>query len=555
MKRAIILLGGLCVIAVAGVVVWQTGLTQSAHGDGFSPSAGTTVAYRVGHRVVVREAADENGPTDRWAQTYGLMRYRAEDFGDTRQLHISPLTLVAHNQDGPVFTSQLAALYSSADLRHVQERGFDMPFDSDGALALERPRTRALAALAEQIDTPDGNPILDQLIVPTLPPALASHLAPRVGATHVLERYRGLSHIRATVERVDDDTLTIRLETTDRSRTVADNGAPETADRSRLLARLRVNRHDGWIESMTRVRRDYATRDGRAVAIDHVTRARRKRDLLTGDMHDTSDPFWGVTDESPDDVEVRQSPANTRQPDPATDDPAFDTRETALRVELSVLHLGVRVDDEHARLPLNTVALTDLTLYDREDRPVELPIELNNILPSWDYRTFEPGRLFIYAPLAGDPAIFEPVARAEATLTYRQTKSRSVTIALDDARHELTHGPARVSVEPDAAADNVWWLQIENRDGYAYKRSWAQAAPGVHAMAGVAPRDSWLSAAEAELMARVDSPSAEIETVRVQADHAPAAYPLMRITPGKTRSYTVEFKRRDTPQDERGDRP
>ncbi|MES1924787.1 hypothetical protein [Salinisphaera sp. T31B1] len=554
MKRAIILAGASCAVVVAGVIVWQTGIIQSAQGDRFSPSAGTTVVYRVGHRVVMREAANENGPTDRWAQTYGLMRYRAEDFGDTRQLHISPLTLVARNQDGAVFTSQLAALYPSGELRRVQKRGFDMPFDSDGALALERPRSPALATLAEQIDAPDGNPVLDQLIVPALPPALAAHLPVRVGATHRLERYAGLSHIRATVERVDDDTFTVRLETTERSRAVAD-GAPETADRPRLLARLRVNRHDGWIESMTRVRRDYATRDGRAVAIDHVTRALRKRDLLTGDMNDTSDPFWGVTDESPDDVEVRQSPANTRQPDPAIDDPAFDTRETALRVELSVLHLGVRYDDEHARLPLNTVALTDLTLYDREDRPVELPIELSNILPSWDYRTFEPGRLFIYSPLAGDPAIFEPVARAEATLTYRTLQSQSVTIALDDTRHELTHGPARVSVEPDADTDNVWWLQIENRDGYAYKRSWAQAAPGVHAMAGVAPHDSWLSAAEAQLLARVDSPDAEIETIRVQADHAPAAYPLMRTTPGSTRTYTVEFKRHDTPPDEGGDRP
>jgi len=546
MKRSIVLVSGLFAVAVAGVAAWALA-AQRAGGLAFAPSAGTAVAYQVGQRVAVRERGDNADPTGRWVQAYGLMRYRVEDFGDARQLHITPLALHARDQDEFLFTTRLAALYSTNDVQRMKSDGFDMPFDGDGRLALARPRSTALAALADKVDAPAGNPIVDQLIVPALPPELAANLGARVGAQHLLARYRGLTNIRATVEQVDDDALTIRLESTDRTRAADRDNEPSKATAPRLLGRVRLNRNDGWIESLTLVRRDHAQYDGRPVAIDRVTRARRRRNLVTGDMNTLSDPFWGATDEKPRDVQLRQSATDTRQPDPAVNDPALDKRKSTLSVRLSQLHLGVRFDEADTRLPLHTVALTDLALYDSQDRPVELPIALTGIVPSWDYKTFEDGRLFIYAPLDGDPAIFDPVARAEARLTYRKPQSKIVTIALDDQRHELANGPARVSVEPDAEADNVWWLRLENRDGYGYHSSWARAAPGVHAVAGVAPRDSWVSAGEARLLARVDSPSAEIETVRVQADHAPAAYPLERITPGEPRKYTVEFRRRESP--------
>ncbi|GAB3676756.1 hypothetical protein [Salinisphaera aquimarina] len=545
MKQSIVLAGGLCVVAVAGIAAW-TLTTQRAQGLVFSPTAGTTSIYQVGQRIAVREPGDDAGPTQRWAQTYGLMRYRAEDFGDARQLHITPLTLSARDQDGYTYTPRLATAYPSNDLDRLKSQGFDMPFDSDGDPALAPISSAALTAVAQIVDAPAGNPILGQLVVPALPRELATQLDARVGAEHRLADYRGLTAIRATVEQVDDDALTIRLASTDQTRAV--DGEPNDADAPRLLGRLRVNRRDGWIESMTLVRRDQAEYDGHVVAIDRVTRAVRRRELTTGDMHTTSDPFWGITDEQPRDVEVRQSPADTGHSDPAADDPALDRRETALRVALGQLHLGVRFCEEDTHLPMWSVALNDLTLYDRDDRPVGLPIQLAEILPAWDYLTFGgDGRLFLYTPLDGDPAIFDSVARAEATLTYRKPQSEIVTIALDDRRHALDNGPARVSVEPDAEADNVWWLRFENRDGYRYRTTWAQAAPGVHAMAGVAPHDSWVSAAEAELLAQVDSPSAGVETLRVQADHAPAAFPLERLAPGEPREYSVEFKRRESP--------
>jgi|GEM_PF-2388953 len=547
MKRWIVRVGGLCAVAAAGVVAWGL-TTQHTGGVVFSPAAGTTVEYQLGHRVAVRERADEQGPAQRWVQTYGLMRYHVEDFGDARQLHISPRTLNARNKEEYLFTTDVAVQYRPHDLERLQHDGFDMPFDDDGALALARPRSPALTALADTLNTPAGHPLLDQLVVPALPPALAKSLKARVGAQYMLAHYRGLTHIRATVEQVDDDALTIRLESTDQTRAGVRDEEQRESDAPRMLGRVRVNRHDGWIESMTLVRRDCATRDGRAVAIDRVTRAQRKRNLVTGDEHTLSDPFWYVTDDPPRDVKLRQASTDSREPKPIVDDPAFNERETALRTQRSRLQLAVRFDEQDTRLPLDTVALTDLALYDREDRAIELPIELTTVMPAWDVLTFgDNGRVFIYTLLESDFSMLEHVTRAEARLTYRPPQRQIVTIALDDQPHTLDNGPAQATVEPDAESDNVWWLRLESRDGFAYQSALGRTAPGVHALAGVAPHDSWVSAAQAELLAQVDSPSARVETVRVQADHAPAEYPLLRLTPGEAREYTVEFKRRESP--------
>ncbi|WP_353159825.1 hypothetical protein [Salinisphaera shabanensis] len=91
--------------------------------------------------------------------------------------------------------------------------GFDMPIEN-GRPTFDHAAAEARTPLGDELDAPAGNPLVAPIVVPTLPRPIDD----QVGAEYTLAAWRGLSDIRFRVEAIDDDTLSLRIESTDATR-------------------------------------------------------------------------------------------------------------------------------------------------------------------------------------------------------------------------------------------------------------------------------------------------------------------------------------------------
>ncbi|MES1950226.1 hypothetical protein S4A8_05183 [Salinisphaera sp. S4-8] len=536
MKRAILITGAL--VAIGGSAFALTKFVDRAgpNSAGFAPEAGASTDYVVGQRVTARPLGAAT--PERWVQTYGVMRYRFEDFGDKRQLHVEPLLVHARNEDELLLTTDLVDAAPSPDFSTVMHGGLDLPFENN------RPQRgpefgRTFSTLGEKIDAAAGNPWVDQVVVPTLPTAIDA----RVGATLELAAYRGLSAMRLRVTHVDDDNILLRIEPTADTRALDMDQQPAEL---RFVGRMRVNRHDGWLESLTLVRRDVVERDGRTLAIDRITHAQRRADLTRADARGLLDPFRGIGDESGREIELPESDRDSAQPAPAVDDPQLDKARTALSVEFGQLNLHLGLDSEQ-RVPLFTIALRDITFYDAAGHAIDPPIVFQTMLPAYDTQDFDDGRMYSYLALGDDPSVFDQIDHAEATVTYRPSQSQYLTLPLDGEAHERQHGKAKVAAWPDPQQPDRWWLRLQDSATVHYAASYARALPGATVMADIAPEKPWYGAGAARLLTQVDNAQADVRYLRVDSQQSPLDYPLERTDFAEPRTYRVTFERRESP--------
>ncbi|MES1946915.1 hypothetical protein C84B14_06186 [Salinisphaera sp. C84B14] len=531
MKRSLVFAGiALPVIACAGAAGWfaNNGLTGT---DAFDAAAGSNTTYVVGHRVT--EHRLDTHSFDRWVKAIGVLRYRLEDFGDSRQLHVEPLLTEIHGDD----QKAMARITYEGDLAR-RVGGFDMPIEN-GRPTFDHAAAAARTSLGDELDAPAGNPLVAPIVVPTLPRSIEA----REGAEYTLATWRGLSDIRFRVEAIDDDTLSLRIESTDTTRALDADVQPADV---RLLGRMRIRRADGWLDALTLVRRDVVERDAGPVAIDRVTRAYRKIDLLSGNGDDKLAPFFGATDSNRREIEFAQAPDDIARPAPAISNPSLADYDTALSVDLLGLILHIRYN-KNERVPALSLGIRDVTFYDADDNALDVPAVLYADSPFFDYETFDDGQMFIYVPLGGDRSVLERIARAEATLIYHEQKPHYFTLRLDDQPHTLEHAGAQLQATPDPAHAHRWRLRADNTADTRYYTSRHAIAPGVTGAYDLALDDSWLSVGEATLLSRVDGLGRDVSSIRINADRSPVDLPLVRLTNGKRHEYRVEFKRSTSP--------
>ena len=519
-------------LLVAGAgTAWWFASNRATPASVFDAAAGADTTYVVGHRVTEHPA--EGHGFDRWVKATGAVRYRLEDVGDSRRLHVEPLFTEVYGDD----EKRMARIWFEGDLAR-RVGGFDMPIEN-GRPTFDLASAEANSPFGEELDAPAGHPLVESIVVP----ALQRPIEPRVGAEYTLAAWRGLSDIRFRVEHVDEHNLGLRIESTPATRLLDTDTQPENL---RLLGRLRIRRTDGWLDTLTLVRHDRVEREGRPVAIDRVTRVYRKPDLASGDIEDTLAPFYGASDSYRDAIEFAQTPDDIARPDPATRNPSLQAYETALNHDFRGLNLHLRFRQDE-RIPAFSLGIADVIFYDADDNVLDVPAALYYIDPFFDHENYDDGQTFTYKHLGGDPAVLEQVARAEATLIYHEQQAHYFTLRLDDDRHTLEHAGARLQATPDPTHAHRWRLRADNTADTRYYPSRHAIAPGLTGAYDIALDDSWLSVGEATLLSRVDGLGRDVSSIRIDADHSPVDLPLVRLSRGKRHEYRVGFKRRTSP--------
>lgn len=512
----------------------------------FTPTEGEVRDYAVASRVeIIPEDASRANETS----STGVLRYRVDHVGESTRLRVTPELLEIKRGYQTLFSSSEAEDGNAGEVADMLRDGFDLTIDADGKSDIALVDQDKIDALEIEAPGLTGDAFQTQIVDPTI----AASLPAREGAEVRLDAYRGMHDVAVKVTRVTDDSVSLqitgRADTLDNdnpiSRQLAGLALDARISDVRLEARVRLDRATGWLESMAAVSHMNIRVGDHSAAVRSLAYAVHREDLATGLYADgLSNLITGPSFDEDREYPIPQTQAQAQDESPtAPTELDLDARNPVFMADGHRLGLAFEVDafDE---IPFGSLELTDITLYDDQDQPLNIPLVFDTL--DYDSRPDNPGALQIFRlrSLGWNTPALDRVARVEAQLEYTPTDAGEKTkLKLGEQPTQVGEDRVKVTAKPVANEDDSWWVDLYTSGTAYYWPDSTTPQPGLSARTLGTAHDSWLSTTEEIALARVDQPLTWIQHFKVQSDHTPAELALRHAkTSAESRAYRVSFR-------------
>ena len=518
-KKLVLALIG--VVALIGIGVAAVVLSKPSDIT-FDPAQGDTRDYRIGVIAQMREGDDPSSTSSQESLVMqSVMRYRVDAAGPTLKLHVLPRFVQVQDKDGyTLFSSTQAAKLDDTPVPALMKDGFALIMDrNSGHTRLSAVNRDAWNAFKDHIGHAQAQQFEQQLGTP----AVTDRIPARVGAQVSVDAFQGMPALTLTVDRVDDDSVSVALERTDDTPTSYTTlGSGYDAVRTRVTAvhgRMRLSRDGGWIESLALISDQDVESQDKSGHIHTTMTMRHVDNPALGSIEDGLDQLGNRATTSVRDGGVKlplaHSPAETEPlrankpaPQPFADaDARFSIDDKDHALVLTV------IQDIAPDAHLGLSALKQLTLRDADGKVLDIPLVLESIGP--DFSQGELNTRVRLLPMGWHDAKLDRIASVQARLDYRDPlQPESIELPLADTPTERQDPGAHIRATP---TDDGWRLLLNVSEQTFYTYDPSAVYGDLSARLSDKAHDG-LTPADLTQLARVDKPGAWIQQILVSGD-------------------------------------